>query len=880
MSPRTPSTSSPTSSRSASAPYLRRPSGQPKSSRQQFSACGACRMRRVRCDLKDLPIATAGPNPACSNCKERGLKCVDEFADVKAVKLLRRGRRLQQVEAIYGKATDSQNGSSHFASPATHLPSIIPQLKPEFFSSPFWRWFSVQRPVLDPVEFSGRFLAHAKGTHLLGHEGSVIALLLVVWAASFGVDEQGVPIENEDHDYELGSVSMGHGDYSMQRNTRSASVSSRPSKGRNGDSSKSRVGRKETTEAMLREVLELVDYHSIMRKPSWDGIRVLLLILPLLEDANPLDRLTMHEATLLQAHSLCALSPSPSTSTISHTSDDAIVRARIFWYAHLQEGITTGMRGGRLILTEDDLDTFQSTLPPYNFGLNSASGLSSPSSSSFMASSHPYLQVTHLFSIPLHLSSVCRKVHAVLTGAKAARKAEEGAGVDGEGMREVWEGLERCWGEFEELKRPNGMESETDAQVERFASAWQIFIFECYNIIREALKQYVSRSASSTSASSPQPMFATTSHPSPKGSPHGQSPPPYYTLHQLHAMATRKCVRILPYVLGIIKHHLSCDVVDTSGMFKWDAGLVRDGCFFAGFLSASSESNILADPDDRQQFGSMKQESDARIDGSLPPLLARSSYLPIYDAEDGVRICLTALSTMRWAFSKSEERRETLRMVWEDSKMRKRTIQSFSHPHTPHTAEAPSSALREIDLRYAEEAAAQPTSSSYVDMYGGGKVPASIHHLPPLNLSNISASHHVSVDSAPTTGYSTDGSAGANSWPSYTPPGTGTSTSGTSATGNAVRSPVFSSLVPNAGIKSEGMLYHNVSTDLEPFGFNAPATGTDVSGVMVGYHHSPHQTRGGGAGNFMDFAQSGNAPLGHPVSDGIDFGEDGNGYYH
>ncbi len=69
----------------------------------------------------------------------------------------------------------------------------------------------------------------------------------------------------------------------MQRNTRSASVSSRPSKGRNGDSSKSRVGRKETTEAMLREVLELVDYHSIMRKPSWDGIRVLLLILPLLE---------------------------------------------------------------------------------------------------------------------------------------------------------------------------------------------------------------------------------------------------------------------------------------------------------------------------------------------------------------------------------------------------------------------------------------------------------------------------------------------------------------------------------------------------------------------------------------------------------------------
>jgi hypothetical protein len=122
-----------------SAPYPRRSSGQPKSSRQQFSACGACRMRRytsllsrrhrpppiffffsrVRCDLKDLPFSSAGPHPTCSNCKERGLKCVyvssptvgpqtpngfscpsDEFADVKAVKLLRRGRRLQQVECV------------------------------------------------------------------------------------------------------------------------------------------------------------------------------------------------------------------------------------------------------------------------------------------------------------------------------------------------------------------------------------------------------------------------------------------------------------------------------------------------------------------------------------------------------------------------------------------------------------------------------------------------------------------------------------------------------------------------------------------------------------------------------------------------------------
>jgi len=74
---------------------------------------------RVRCDLKDLPMThtqNGVQQTSCSNCKERGIKCVyvqlnsspilrslisflrDEFAEVKAVKLLRRGRRLQQVE--------------------------------------------------------------------------------------------------------------------------------------------------------------------------------------------------------------------------------------------------------------------------------------------------------------------------------------------------------------------------------------------------------------------------------------------------------------------------------------------------------------------------------------------------------------------------------------------------------------------------------------------------------------------------------------------------------------------------------------------------------------------------------------------------------------
>ena len=92
MPPRT--TAAATSPSRNNTPYARRPSSQPKSTRQQFSACGACRMRRsvshifldwlhslnrplsVRCDLKDLPLSTSGPFPACSNCTERGINCV------------------------------------------------------------------------------------------------------------------------------------------------------------------------------------------------------------------------------------------------------------------------------------------------------------------------------------------------------------------------------------------------------------------------------------------------------------------------------------------------------------------------------------------------------------------------------------------------------------------------------------------------------------------------------------------------------------------------------------------------------------------------------------------------------------------------------------
>lgn len=38
---------------------------------------------------------------------------------------------------------------------------------------------------------------------------------------------------------------------------------------------------------MIQQVMDLVDYHGIMRRPTLDGVRVLLLLLPLLEGMSP-----------------------------------------------------------------------------------------------------------------------------------------------------------------------------------------------------------------------------------------------------------------------------------------------------------------------------------------------------------------------------------------------------------------------------------------------------------------------------------------------------------------------------------------------------------------------------------------------------------------
>ena len=55
----------------------------------------------------------------------------------------------------------------------------------------------------------------------------------------------------------------------------------------------------------------------------------------------------MYDATMSQVYALCSL---PTADSGQGEYADALVRARIFWYAHVFDGVTSGLRGGRISL--------------------------------------------------------------------------------------------------------------------------------------------------------------------------------------------------------------------------------------------------------------------------------------------------------------------------------------------------------------------------------------------------------------------------------------------------------------------------------------------------------------------------------------------------
>ena len=158
---------------------------------------------------------------------------------------------------------------------------------------------------------------------------------------------------------------------------------------------------------------------------------------------------------------------------------------------------------------------------------------------------------------------------------------------------------------------------------------------------------------------------------------------------RLLKIADARCHEVVRRVVAIIRQHLG------TPFFEYDASLVRDGCFFAGFLLAGEGGS-----------------------------------------DDDVQTCLQALRQMRWAFSKGEEREKTVRMIWESRK---------GSNTRPCTSISPTLTTPVFDL--------QPAGTQFLRTHSQRP------HPPPLSIPPLSISGIPSLDtSAPTTARTEDSS--------------------------------------------------------------------------------------------------------------------------
>ena len=251
---------------------------------------------------------------------------------------------------------------------------------------------------------------------------------------------------------------------------------------------------------------------------------------------------------------------------------------------------------------------------------------------------------------------------------------------------------------------------------------------------------------------------------------------PYLTPQHLHIVASRRCTTLVPTIIRILRFHLSTKYADTSGVFRWDAGLVRDGCFYAGYLAACCESDVL-------------HHEESQDDGITPTT-----------TEEAVLVCLDALAAMRWGYSRSEEREESIRLIWENRKMKLHSQGS-------------SGSISPYDINH-------PPSISFTAPNPSDPNPN--HLSTSLILPRLTSLPHRAVNSAPNTACSPDGR-GMNGWPSYTPPGTATSIATSAGTGlsSGGDSPIFANM-PSFKTSADDLYYS--SGDMDQFSYNPPLT--------------------------------------------------------
>ncbi|KAF7974669.1 hypothetical protein HWV62_11566 [Athelia sp. TMB] len=466
---------------------------------------------------------------------------------------------------------------------------------PEFFSSQFFRQFSLQNPVFDLDEFQFILTGQAAG---VGVERRLLAGALLAWATSFGLSSRGT--EQYSGEQPPGNIQA-------------------------------------RTSYLVSNILALVDSHGTMRRPSWDGVRLLLVLWPLtLGTTRQLERTTMLESILTQVH---ALGQAGSVPHRGDTYQESIMRARVFWYAFEREGLQSALSGGRLVMQVDDLGNFYRTLPPSTEPAPSLLAIiralaDQPHSRSYLL----YQLATRRFDITLQVATICHRIHALLKGPRAQQVHGGSAYLNFDDMKTIWAGLDHALSTFESMRESGMWNGSTDQtcpveDVDVFVTGWQIFIFEIHNVIRESLRQRVAAQASAP---------APTSRP----------PSPFTSVFDLHSLAQKKCRFMLPTVIKVLKRHLNSP---TTSLIHFDARLIRDGCVFAALMLA---------------------QSDLESEANTQPLHS------LINLEEGVSICYRVLGEMRWVFSASANARDIVMAAWDARQMRDRGRQAQANGHT------------------------------------------------------------------------------------------------------------------------------------------------------------------------------------------------------
>ena len=75
--------------------------------------------------------------------------------------------------------------------------------------------------------------------------------------------------------------------------------------------------------------------------------------------------------------------------------------------------------------------------------------------------------------VPINISSLCRDIHAALTGPKARQRNE----LKEDMIQYVWDGLDRCWKELDGLRSATTGDAIDEVDMERFIHGWQVCVF-------------------------------------------------------------------------------------------------------------------------------------------------------------------------------------------------------------------------------------------------------------------------------------------------------------------------------------------------------------------------------------------------------------------